>query len=132
MSESANAATSATEQRSDSRQRINDYFRVYDKESGKLIGDLVNLSAGGMMVEAGCEIEPETELVAEIEWSDSSGAANRFSLSAECRWCKPGEASSSFDAGFQFKKKTVLQDTALKMMIANFESRRPYPAGDGS
>jgi len=118
------AAESAAEQRGDYRQQIDNYFRVFNRDSGELLGDLANLSAGGMMVLLDSALQPDARLAVEIEWSDSSGASQRFSMKALCRWCRESEQGEGFEAGFQFFDKTILQDTALRMMVTNFDTHQ--------
>lgn len=125
MGQDASQSTANNEQRAARRERIDDFFKVYDASNGVLMGDLGDLSEQGMRVECDAELEPGSRFAVEIEWKNSSGDVSRFSMSAECRWCRPAAETDRFDAGFQFFDVSVLQSMSLKMMITNFVSNRP-------
>ena len=88
------------EQRRKRRVAIADYLEVTDTHSGKVLGQLVNLSADGLMLMGpGC-ITPGTIYQLMIPLQTHTGAEPLL-LGAENLWCHDANESGSYWSGFQ-------------------------------
>jgi hypothetical protein len=88
------------EQRRKRRVPIADYLEVTDTHSGKILGQLVNLSVDGLMLMGPCCITPGTIYQLTIPLQTDPGAEPLL-VGAESLWCHDANESGSYWSGFQ-------------------------------
>ncbi len=76
------------------------YLRVFDRETGVVIGHLVDITPKGIMIIRDAPIEVGTELHLRLRWRNSSGRLQMADFTGECRWCKPDVNPDFYGAGF--------------------------------
>jgi hypothetical protein len=88
------------EQRRKRRIAIADYVEVADAHSGKILGQLVNLSVDGLMLMGPAGITPGTiyQLVVPLQ---TDASTEPLLLGAENLWCHDANESGSYWSGFQ-------------------------------
>jgi hypothetical protein len=90
----------AIEQRRKPRITMADYVEVTDAHSGRILGQLVNLSVDGLMLVSPGSITPGTIYQLRIPLGTDTGAQPLL-VGAESLWCHDANESGSFWSGFQ-------------------------------
>ncbi|MDH5506269.1 MAG: PilZ domain-containing protein [Anaerolineae bacterium] len=93
---------------------------VFDKNSGKRIGTIVNLSQGGILVLSDDPIELRTTRQLHIPFKKESGETINFDVDARCVWCAKGISQTGYSIGFQFADNTGGQVETIAQMIQSF------------
>jgi hypothetical protein len=82
------------------RRHLIYYLRVWDLDSEKVIGHVVDLTPEGIMLISDQQIETGKEFNLEIRWDDPEGESKKINFRAESRWSKPDVNASFYDTGF--------------------------------
>lgn len=90
----------ATEQRRKRRIAIAEYVEITDAHNGTILGQLVNLSADGLMLMGPHCICPGTIYQLRIPLETGS-SAEPLLVGAESLWCQDANESGSYWSGFQ-------------------------------
>jgi len=98
MSSKVNPARS--EQRRKNRVTISENPQIVDTHSGKVLGELVNLSADGLMVVSPDDIACGTVYQMRIPLVQG-GRNEEILIGAESLWCDDANGSGSYCTGFQ-------------------------------
>ena len=75
------------------------YLKVRSRETGELIGHLVNISDQGLMIVGEQPLEPEQQLQLEIDPPEHLRLSRPVSFEAEIRWCRPDANPDLYDYG---------------------------------
>jgi len=90
------------ERRKLSRKNFTYYIRIFDEVSGKLIGQLTDISTGGFKVESANEIVLNTNLKLRIDQMGEISSKNYFTFIGKARWCQRDPYDLSvYNVGFQ-------------------------------
>jgi hypothetical protein len=90
----------ATEQRRKRRIAIAEYVEITDAHNGRILGQLVNLSADGLMLMGTDCICPGTIYQLRIPLETGTGTEPLL-VGAESLWCHDANESGSYWSGFQ-------------------------------
>lgn len=82
------------------RRHLIYYLRVWDLDSDKVIGHVVDLTPEGFMLISDQPIETDKALNLEMRWDDPDGEPTKIRFQAEARWSKPDVNASFYDTGF--------------------------------
>lgn len=74
--------------------------QVFDRSDGTVLGQLLNLSAEGLMVLSQVPVTPNRIYRLRLEVA-VAGTPRRVDLGADCLWCNPRDGSSTYWSGFQ-------------------------------
>lgn len=85
-----------------SRKNFTYYMRVLDEESGKLIGQLVDIGTGGFKVESPNEIPVNQKIKLRIDQTGEVSERNYIVFVGMARWCQHDAYDLSvYNVGFQ-------------------------------
>ncbi len=90
------------ERRKHKRRHSIFYIKVYDKETGKIAGRLVDITTGGMMLVSEKPIKIGTVSEFKMPLPGKIGDIGEISLNARSVWNGPDVNDDFFDTGFQF------------------------------
>ena len=90
------------ERRKHKRRHSIFYIKVYDKETGKIAGRLVDITAGGMMLVSEKPVDVGTISKFKMALPEKIGDIGEISLNARSVWNGPDVNEDFFDTGFQF------------------------------
>lgn len=79
------------ERRREDRHHLIHYLRIFDRESGEEIGNLVNINKGGVMVVSGIPIEEGKFLRLRMEFPEEIDGKKQIEFDAETRWLESSE-----------------------------------------
>ena len=90
------------ERRKHKRRNSIFYIKVYDKETGKIVGRLVDITTGGMMLVSEKPIEIGTVADFRMPLPEKIRNIEEISFNAQSVWNGPDVNNEFFDTGFQF------------------------------
>ena len=89
------------------RKNFTYYMRVLDEESGKLIGQLVDIGTGGFKVESPNEIPLNQKIKLRIDQTGEVSERNYIVFVGMARWCQRDAYDLSvYNVGFQIVDMT--------------------------
>lgn len=90
------------ERRKHKRRHSIFYIKVYDKETGKIAGRLVDIATGGMMLVSEKPIKVGTVSKFKMPLPEKINDIGEISFNARSVWNDPDVNDDFFDTGFQF------------------------------
>jgi len=85
------------------RKRTSVYFGVYERDTDRFFGCLVDITTEGVMVISETPIEVDTSFHFRMDIPDEVRGATKVEFDARCKWCELGENSNFYDTGFQIE-----------------------------
>ncbi len=95
-----------SEARSKARGQTSDYFVVYDRVEGDLLGRVRNLTTEGTMLIVEKAIEVSRVFECRMTFPDIIEGRREFYFDIECRWNQMNKEARWHEAGFRFVNKT--------------------------
>ena len=84
------------------RKHTTIYFGVYESDTDRFFGCLVNLSVDGVQLISETEIETDIIFHFRIKLPEEVNGVRDVEFDARSVWCEQSENSSFYDVGFQF------------------------------
>lgn len=104
------------------------YSRVFDRETGKILGYLSDLNLVGAMIISDDPMVEGTTVALRFDLPDPPlFSADHLSLNARVAWCQPDIDPAFYNVGFQFGTVTLEQSNIIEDMIEAYEFRRDIP-----
>lgn len=75
---------------------------VCDRTTGASLGNVLDISRGGLRVESQTELKEGQLLRLKIFLPQSDSEKNSFEVEAICSWSRPGKEADSWETGIQF------------------------------
>jgi len=94
-------ASNRDNKRTVARRHLIYYLRVFDHATGKLVGNLVDISTKGIMVVSDNPIEPNTRYHLRMVLPDNLEGSKEVDFEAESRWCRNDANRDFYDTGFE-------------------------------
>lgn len=88
-------------QRKVARRHLIYYLRVFDRDSGVLIGNLVDISTRGIMLVSDKQVEPEVHYHLKMVLPETIEGSREVEFEALSRWCKNDTNPDFYDTGFE-------------------------------
>jgi c-di-GMP-binding flagellar brake protein YcgR len=104
------------DQRKLSRRRTSDYFVVYERETERIVGRLVNLTIAGAMIISEDPVEVPTVIKCRIKMPQPVEGRHEIVFDAESRWCKKNNHTDWYETGYKFTNVSDA-DTKLITMV---------------
>jgi hypothetical protein len=124
------------ERRKIPRKYLMVYSRVFDRQTGKILGYLSDLNPIGAMVISDDPMVEGTTVALRFDLPDPLHfSTDHLNLSARVAWCQPDIDPAFYNIGFQFGEVTEEQLKIIEEMIVIYEFRRdipPYPLSPSS
>lgn len=83
------------------RRHLIYYLRVWDLDSGEVLGHVVDITTEGIMLLNDKPIELNRKYNLEIRWVNSEGGAEKIQFQAESLWSRPDVNATFYDTGFK-------------------------------
>ncbi len=91
------------ERRKIERKNLAFFTRLFNRETGDLLGHLANLTAIGAMIICETPLESNRCYRIQMELPEPIAGREHLNFEAECLWCRPEQFSPQFhNAGFKF------------------------------
>jgi hypothetical protein len=102
------------------RRHLIYYLRVWDKNSDKLLGHIVDINTGGFMLISEQQIESEQVFDLEIHWKAPNDEEIKIQFKAESRWSSNDVNSAFYDTGFKLLGPSDDVLEPIKKMIEEY------------
>ncbi|MGE0082909.1 MAG: PilZ domain-containing protein [Desulfococcaceae bacterium] len=110
-------------QRKAKRRHIIYYLRVLDRNTGQLIGQLVDITTEGIKLISENPVDPETFLQLRMLLPDEINRKSEISFDVESMWCKRDINPNFFSIGFEFVDISQEDINIIKNLIYDFSFR---------
>jgi hypothetical protein len=106
----------------DERRRQIRYPTVFQSEltdiaSGEVIGNLADISSGGMMIRSGRALKPGQDLKLQVELPARQADGAEARVEVLVRWCEPDLEPNSHMAGLAFTGATPPDGALVKELV---------------
>lgn len=119
--------TQKKENRTVDRRRLVFYLRIFDQDSGQMLGHLTDLSPAGLMLVCRRKIEPGSIHHARIILPKEVLGRNEMHVKITCRWCRPDAIAGFHVAGFQFDEIDLSQKRLIDGLTEEFSQESSLP-----
>jgi Tfp pilus assembly protein PilZ len=104
------------------------YSRVFDRNSGQVLGYLSDLTNGGAMIISDDPIALNIDISLRFDLPDPPlFSTDHINLDARVAWCQPDIDPAFYNIGFAFKQVNPDQARIIVEMIDAYEFRRDMP-----
>jgi hypothetical protein len=98
------------------------FTRLFDRETGELLGHLANLTAEGAMIISETPLEPGKVYRLHMDLSEAFFSKSHLDFEARCVWSQPEEIAPKFyNTGFQFVKIAPEDVQIIAQIIQEYE-----------
>jgi hypothetical protein len=116
------------ERRNKNRKNLAVYSRVFDRDSGKVLGYLSDLTQKGAMIISDSPISENTNYNLRFDLPDPAlFSTDHLNLDARAAWCSPDIDPAFFNVGFEFIKISPPESRIIEEMIVAYEFKRDLP-----
>lgn len=91
------------------------YLRIYDTNSGELMGNLVDISEGGLMMVSDKPLKIGSTYHLTMHLPEQIKDQSTIEFSAKAKWCKNEANPKFFDTGLEL----ISKDGDFQMMLEN-------------
>lgn len=88
-------------QRKVARRHLIYYLRVFDKDNGQMIGNLVDISTRGIMLVSDKPIDINQRFHLKMVLPETVAGSREVEFEAESRWCQNDANVDFYDTGFE-------------------------------
>ena len=92
--------TSYQERREDDRVEVSEVIRVIDRQTGTVLGRLVNISEEGFLLQGPQPINEDNILQLSLEFDPEVSDADPILVGAESLWCRSSNDQAQYWTGF--------------------------------
>jgi hypothetical protein len=104
------------------------YSRVFDRNTGQVLGYLSDLTAVGAMIISDDPMATLVDVSLRFDLPDPPlFSTDHLNIEARVAWCQPDIDPAFFNIGFEFKETTPEQAHIIEDMIEAYEFRRELP-----
>lgn len=109
---------SEQERRQYERHAVSCYLRVFAIEEGVVVGDVVDISAGGFKIVGSRPMVPGRRMQLRLEYGLESGRHSFIELEARCVWYDTDDATGLDAGGFAFCELSASVRQLIARLIA--------------
>jgi len=102
------------------RRHLIYYLRVFEQDSGRLIGHLVDLTAEGMMLISETALATDKVYALRMELPGEVFAHEQFDFTARSVWCRPDVNPKFFDIGLTLLNVEARDITCIEDLMQHY------------
>lgn len=91
---------SGKERRSIKRHQLQDYLKIYNRNTMRVMGSIGNISCNGLMLISSVPVLIGAVYNMRIILPDDEMGERYLDFDARCHWCKPDVGPEYFDSGY--------------------------------
>lgn len=110
------------EKRKFERIRCYYYLKVYDRDTRKDIGSVIDISTNGIKIIGEGPFTANTMYHFSIHLPKGYMSGNSVEMNAEARWCNKNPEENYYEAGFKFSHANKSGIICIKSLINDFKS----------
>jgi hypothetical protein len=111
------------DRRSRKRRHVIFYSRVFDRNTGALLGHLMDITTEGIMLISDAPLEPSITYHLRMDLPEDVKAKPYLSFDALCLWCRPDVNPAFYNAGFRVINMTQEDIDLIENMIDEYGFR---------
>jgi hypothetical protein len=116
------------ERRKLERKYLAIYSRVFDRNSGRVLGYLADLSQNGSMIISDDPLPENTLISLRYDLPDPPlFSTDHLNMEARVAWCKPDIDPAFYNIGFEFSSVSEKESRIIDEMVEAYEFRRDMP-----
>lgn len=116
------------ERRRQDRVFLNIFSRVFDRGSGRVLGNLSDLSRMGAMIISDAPVPAKKMYNVRFELPDPQlFSADHLDVDVRVAWCSPDIDPTLYNIGFEFYSINEQENRIIMNMIKTYEFRRVPP-----
>jgi hypothetical protein len=96
------------------------FANVYDSQSGKIIGTLLNITLDGAMILTESKIDKNNVMELHIKLPENFVKKKELIFKANSRWCAPDINPEYFDVGYQFVNVSEEDGQIIQAIIEKY------------
>ena len=108
------------EKRNFNRTKLIYYLEILDNEAGKPVGNLVDISHGGLMMVGKEQVEAGRELLLSMRLPEATYGNKTITFKANSRWSKLDVNPVFFATGYKFTESEPIVTRTIEYLIDNF------------
>jgi len=93
------------------------YLRVFDRESGELLGHLVDITEEGIMIMREKPLEVGKSFQLRLRWRNADGRLQVIDFDGVSRWCRPDVNPDFHGAGFSITTQSENDVATIRQLI---------------
>ncbi|MCH9025259.1 MAG: PilZ domain-containing protein [candidate division Zixibacteria bacterium] len=106
------------ERRKITRKQTDQFFGVFDRETGDFIGKLIDLSTKGTMLQSVLSMEPGSIYEFKIDFPEPVAGKRSLSFDGECIWCRKSTSSKvNYDVGFEITEMELEEIETIQYLL---------------
>lgn len=109
------------------REVINRYLRVFDRDSDRFLGYLVDITPAGAMLQSREPIEPSVRFNLRVELPERFDGGDAISVEAASVWDKKEENALFHHTGFEFTQIPPGEDVKIRQLMQVYKLESPQP-----
>jgi hypothetical protein len=107
-----------TDRRRQDRYKLEEYLNVFDRDSGRQIGSLANLSASGAMFITNEPIPTLSVLHCRVELRNQILGKHEINIDAKCRWCRKNVTRGWWESGYELSCSGVDKELVFFLSLS--------------
>ncbi|MFQ6008767.1 MAG: PilZ domain-containing protein [Candidatus Zixiibacteriota bacterium] len=108
------------ERRKHIRKATSDYFLIYDRDTDKLVGRVLNLSPAGTMVISDSPVAVSKVIKCKMVMPRKISTRHYISFDAECRWCLENKRWKWYEIGCQLSNISEEDQSIIRQLIGEW------------
>jgi c-di-GMP-binding flagellar brake protein YcgR len=117
------------DQRKLARRRTSDYFVVYERETERIVGRLVNLTIAGAMIISEDPVEVPTTVKCKLRLPESVEGRQEVLFDAESRWCKKNNHTDWYETGYKFVNVSDIDIRLITLVTRDWLAKEADSSG---
>ncbi len=116
------------ERRNNNRKNLAVYSRVYDRDTGIVLGYLSDLTQKGAMIISDSPIAENIIFKLRFDLPDPAlFSTDHLNMDAHVAWCNPDLDPAFYNIGLGFESVSIAESRIIEEMIVAYEFRRNLP-----
>ncbi|MDR0362127.1 MAG: PilZ domain-containing protein [Planctomycetota bacterium] len=125
MKDTVRRSDDSNNQRRMRRHYLIYYLRVFDRDTGAILGHLVDITPKGIMILRDSPIEVGNKYSLRLRWRNSVGRLQVAEFEGECKWCRPDVNPDFYGAGFAISAASDEHVKAIAELIGDLKMPDP-------
>ncbi len=115
------------ERRDNDRKQLTDYFIVFDRATGRMVGRMIDLSLTGAMIISEDPIQTPTTFACRMDFPEEVQGYHQVTFDLESKWCERNDAIGMYETGHQFVGLIDENRQLVKIILEKWTSEKHVP-----